>query len=187
MRTDPKDPTELFFIISPPADILKQISGMKKLVRTAIGRPFDGECSIGHISLHKSGDTYVDAALDEIHTRLSKLRPFDIQINNFNVFRNSKTIFLDVINKGPIHRVFENITSLQYDGVPHVTVAKNLCKPDFERAWKVLNQNPYSTVFNCDRVKVLRRSKRRWLHHTDIYFKNEGESTSVSGWHTAPN
>src|SRR3954467_14266012 len=100
MKTSPEYPTEFFFIISPPADILKQISGMKKLVRHAIGRPFDGESSIGHISLHKEGGAHAEAALSEISARLSSLEPFDIQVKDFSSFRNSNTIYLDIVNKG---------------------------------------------------------------------------------------
>jgi 2'-5' RNA ligase len=178
MKTIHQNPLELFFIISPPADILKQISGMKRLVRNAIGRPFDAECSIGHISLHKEGGNHAQSALAEISARLSALEPFDIQVKDFNSFKNSKTIYLDIVNKEFIHNVFENITQLRYDGIPHVTVAKNLCKRDFEHAWKTLNQNPYNNGFTCDRVKVLRKSQRRWLHYTDLYFKNHRDNLS---------
>jgi 2'-5' RNA ligase len=161
---------EYFFIISPPADILNEINRMKRLVRTSIGRPFDSECSIGHISLHKNDDIHGEEALHEIGNRLSALAPFSVQIKDFNVFRNSKTIFLDIVHQGFIYDVFETITQLRYQGVPHMTLAKNLRKEDFEKAWRTLQGIQYNNRFTCDRVKVLKRSHRRWLHHTELYF-----------------
>lgn len=143
---------------------------MKRLLRSAIGRPFDAECSIGHISLHKDRGIAANA-LDSIAARLATIDTFEIQVKNFNSFRNSKTIYLDVVNKGLLADVFENITQLRYEGVPHVTLAKNLCKQDFDRAWKILSQKTYNTQFTCDRVKVLQKSTRRWLHYTDLRLK----------------
>lgn len=177
MKTSNLHSEELFFIISPPADILRQIANMKRQVRQSIGRPFEAELSIGHISLHKDSGSCIETSLSEIDSRLSAIDPFEIQIKDFNAFFNSKTIFLDIVNKDAVHDVFESITRLPYDGVPHVTIAKNLAKPDFQKAWSQLTASPYKTKFICDRIKVLRRSKRRWLHYTEIPLKCHANRT----------
>lgn len=179
MKTSTFHSDELFFIISPPADILRQIANMKRQVRQSIGRPFEAELSIGHISLHKDSGEHVEASLDVIDSRLSAIDPFEIEIKDFNVFFSSKTIFLDIVNKGAVHDVFEGITRLPYDGVPHVTIAKNLAKPDFQKAWSQLTATPYSTKFICDHIKVLRRSKRRWMHYTEIPLKSRVNRTAL--------
>jgi 2'-5' RNA ligase len=173
MKSQNQNTGELFFIISPPADILKQIASMKRLVRNAIGRPFDAECSIGHISLHKDHGVHGLTALEPIGARLSAIEPFDIQMKDFSSFRNSKTIYLDIVNKGFIPDIFENITQLRYEGIPHVTLAKNLCKRDFQQAWSILNQSPYHSQFRCDRVRVLKKSTRHWIHYTDLCFRQD--------------
>ncbi len=156
---------------------------MKRLVRTTIGRPFEAECSIGHISLHKDEGMDTTEILDTIAARLADMHPFEIHMRNFSAFKNSKTIYLDVINKGCIPDVFETITRLPYEGVPHVTLAKNLAKQDFERAWNILNQQTFNTSFTCDRIKVLKKSTRRWLHYTDLRLKENRNLTRSADIH----
>jgi hypothetical protein len=77
---------------------------------------------------------------------------------------------MDVVNKYPIRDIFEKIVKEEPQYTPSITIAKNLTDEDFLKAMPYLKSLHYSQHFTCDRITVLARSEKRWMHYQDIEF-----------------
>jgi 2'-5' RNA ligase len=166
---------ELFFLISPPRHIMSDVSVLKDDVHYLIGHQLEDRYSKAHISLFKFTDTeqHVRDLLRFVESRASQFKPFNVFLKDFGVFYNGpkRTIYMDVVNKYPIQEVFEKVVKEDPHYVPHITIAKNLAMDDFLRCWPYLKGLNYSNQhFLCDRITVLARAEKKWVHYKDILF-----------------
>lgn len=171
-----KEPVqELFFIISPPPHILSDVSVLKDDVQFLVGHEFESRHSKAHISLFKFDDQkHMDDIIHHVESRASFFRPFNIFVKSLNVFHHgsNRTIYLDIVNKYPIRDIFEKLVREDMHYTPHITIAKNIGAEDFLKCWAYLKDLSYSQHFLCDRITVLARSEKRWVHYRDIMFES---------------
>lgn len=163
---------ELFFLISPPPHIMSDVSVLKDDVQFLIGHEFDDRYSKGYISLFQYKDEHIDDIIQHVATKAAHFKPFNVFIKNLNVFHHgaTRTIYLDIVNKYPIRDIFEKLVKEDIHYTPHISIAKNIITEDFLKSWAYLKDLSYSQHFLCDRITVLARGEKRWVHFRDIMF-----------------
>lgn len=163
---------ELLFLISPPPHIASDVSVLKDDVQFLIGHEFEDRYSRANISLFKYSDKHIEEMIQHVEAKAAHFKPFNAFIKNLNVFRygSSRTIYLDVVNKYPIRDIFEKLVKEDVNYTPHISIAKNISLEDFLKSWAYLKDLPYSQHFLCDRITVLARNEKKWVHYRDIMF-----------------
>ncbi len=163
---------ELFFIISPPPHIMSDVSVLKDDVQYLAGHELDDRYSKAHISLFKYNDEHIEDIIQHVESKAAYFKPFNIFIKNLNVFHHGlkRTIYLDIVNKYPIRDIFEKVVKEDINYTPHITIAKNMEAEEFVKTWLYLKDFHYSQHFLCDRITVLARGGKRWVHYKDIMF-----------------
>ena len=163
---------ELLFRISPPPHIASDVSVLKDDVQFLIGHEFEDRYSKANISLFKYSDEHIDDMIQHVASKTAHFKPFNVFIKNLNVFRygSSRTIYLDVANKYPIRDIFEKLVKEDINYTPHISIAKNISLEDFLKSWAYLKDLSYSQHFLCDRITVLARGEKKWMHYRDIMF-----------------
>lgn len=164
---------ELFFLISPPRHIISDVSVLKDDVHYLIGRQPEDRHSPAHISLFKYNGDHMDDMVRFVRTKASKFKPFNVFLKGFGVFYHGskRTIYMDIVYKSPIQEIFEKLVREDAGYIPHIPIARNLPMEDFLRCWPYFeNLNYNNQHFLCDRITVLARSDKRWMHYTDIMF-----------------
>lgn len=166
---------ELFFIIAPPPHIMSDVSVLKDDVHYLTGKSFGDRFSKAYIPLFKYADEHIDDMLLHVESKASSFKPFNVFIKDFSVLYSGtmRTVCMDIINKYPIRDIFEKLIREDPEFTPHITIAKNLSTEDFMKVWPYLNNLPYSQHFTCDRISVLAKSEKRWIHYRDIIFEGE--------------
>jgi 2'-5' RNA ligase len=165
---------ELFFLISPPRHIASDVSVLKDDVHYLIGREMEDRFLRAQITLFKFSDTenHMKHMVRFVEARASEISPFNVFLKDFGVFYNGayRTVYLDIVNKSPIEEIFEKIIKEETSYTPHIPVAKNLTTDEFLRCWPYLKGLNYSNQhFLCDRITVLARMDRKWMHYKDIF------------------
>ncbi|HET9487410.1 MAG TPA: 2'-5' RNA ligase family protein [Chryseosolibacter sp.] len=166
---------ELFFIIAPPRHIISDVSVLKDDVHYLIGHELEDRYAKANIALFKYSDTEdrMNHMVRFVEARAAEIAPFNVFLKDFGVFFNGsfRTIYMDIVNKSPIQEVFEKIVKEDPGYTPHITIARNLAINDFLRCWPYLKGLRYSNQhFLCDRITVLARSDRKWIHYKEIVF-----------------
>jgi 2'-5' RNA ligase len=163
---------ELFFLLAPPPHIMSDVSVLKDDVQFLIGHELEDRYSKAHISLFKYSDQHIDDIIRFVATRATHFKPFNVFLKNLNVFHHgtNRTIYMDVVNKYPIRDIFEKVVKEDINFTPHITIAKNIGIEDFLKCWAYLKDLSYSQHFLCDRITVLAREDKKWVHYRDIMF-----------------
>jgi 2'-5' RNA ligase len=167
---------ELFFLISPPRHIMSDVSVLKDDVHYLVGRKLEDRFSRAHVSLFKYSDEHLTDMINYVESKATAFKPFNVFLKDFGVFYNGsmRTIYMDIVNKYPIQEVFEKLVKEDSGYTPHITIAKNLSMEDFLRCWPYLKGLNYSNQhFLCDRITVLARTDKKWMHYKDIPFGGE--------------
>jgi len=171
--SQPRQVQELFFIISPPRHIMSDVSVLKDDVHYLIGHKFDDQFSKAHIPLFTYRDQYAKDMVRFVESKASDFQPFNVLLKDFGVFYNGskRTVYMDIVYKSPIREIFEKLVKEDTDYTPHITIAKNLAMDDFLRCWPYLKSLNYGNQhFLCDRITVLQRQEKHWVHYKDILF-----------------
>ena len=165
---------ELFFIIAPPPHIMSDVSVLKDDVQYLIGKKFDDRFSKAHIPLFRYDHRHMEDLIRFVECKAADFKPFNVFLKDFGVFYHgsSRTIYMDIVNKYPIQEIFEKTIKEDADFIPQLTIARNLSDDEFLKCWPYLKSLHYSQHFTCDRITVLARFDRRWVHYRDIEFGN---------------
>lgn len=164
---------ELFFIIAPPRHIASDVAVLKDDVHYLIGHDFEDRLTKACIPLFRYNDEHLEDMLEFVEEKATSFEAFNVFLKDFNVFYNGskRTIYMDIVNKYPICEIFENLVKEDASFVPHITIAKNLSAEDFLKCWPYLKELNYSNQhFTCDRITVLARNGKKWMHYKDICF-----------------
>lgn len=172
-QTQQQSVKELLFIISPPRHIVSDVSVLKDDVHYLIGHELEDRYSKANISLFKYSDTErrMNHMVRFVEARAAEIEPFNVFLKDFGVFYSGplRTVYMDIVNKSPIQEIFERIVKEDADYIPHIPIARNLAINDFLRCWPYLKGLNYSNqYFLCDRITVLARAERKWMHYKEI-------------------
>jgi 2'-5' RNA ligase len=160
---------ELLFVISPGANIERDISVLKDDVQYLTGKKFDDRFAKAHITLFNYVGDNPDEILDYIEERAANTSPFNIFLKDFNVFYggSKRSIYLDIINKYAVSDLFD-LFEKDEATTPHLSIARNLSAEDFLKCWPYFKAMHYSQHFCCDTITVLCKEGKRWVHYKDI-------------------
>ena len=166
---------ELSFLITPARHILSDVAVLKDDVHYLTGRRLDDRYAPANIALFKYSDTEdrMNHMIRFVEARAAEIEPFNVFLKDFGVFHHGalRTIYMDIVNKTPIQEIFEKIVKEDPQYIPHITIARNLAIGDFLRCWPYLKGLRYSNQhFLCDRITVLGRADKKWVHYKDILF-----------------
>lgn len=167
---------ELFFLISPQPHIKSDVSVLKDDVHYLLGHTYESHKSLAHISLfqYENGNPeLIDDLLEFVESKARYIESFNVFLKDFGAFRNGskRTIYMDIVNKYAIQDVFEKIVKEDKNFTPHITIAKNLTEEEYLRCMPYLKGLKYGNQhFTCDRITVLAREGKRWVHYKDIMF-----------------
>jgi 2'-5' RNA ligase len=164
---------ELFFMITPPRHIASDVAVLKDDVHYLIGHDFEDRFSRAHISLFTYTGEHTEDMISFVEEKVATFESFNVFLKDFNVFYNGskRTIYMDIVNKYPVREIFESLVKEDAGFIPHITIAKNLTSEDFLKCWPYLKELNYSNQhFLCDRITVLARNGKRWVHYKDICF-----------------
>lgn len=169
---------ELSFLITPARHILSDVSVLKDDVHYLTGRALNDRYSRANIALFKYSDTEdrMNHMIRFVEARAAEIEPFNVFLKDFGVFYHGalRTIYMDIVNKTPIQEIFEKIVKEDPQYIPHIAIARNLTINDFLRCWPYLKGLRYSNQhFLCDRITVLARSDKKWMHYKDIQLRGQ--------------
>ena len=161
---------ELLFVISPGANITRDVSVLKDDVQYLTGKKLDDRFAKAHISLFRYEGNNQDEFLDYIEEKVAKTSPFNIFLKDFNIFYNGskRSIYIDIINKYAVSDLFDEFMNDETPAIPHMSVARNLAAEDFLKCWPYLKDLHYSQHFLCDTITVLSKEGKKWIHYKDI-------------------
>lgn len=168
-----------YFILLSPSDAIKEaVDRLKETLHCMIGLEAYNLNSIAHISLFKTEATENAPILRMVKKIAAATEPFIISLTGHEVLRHgnvSRTLCLKIENPDPINalialldpprgpkRSYRQTTILDKPKRPkkpihpHVTVARNIPTPDFNRI-EDLTVFDYNSEWLCDRITILRR------------------------------
>lgn len=172
-------------IISPPDDVIKQISKYKRASANKIGT-FKGMHSIAHISIthqQRCKPFMADPYMLQMEKRLMTMQPVDLKINGFDFFKHGAvgfTIYAVVNVLPPNHNWFKLLRSQMGiklpNFVPHITVLKNISPSAFKKLWPYFENSNYETCFKANSLTILHRETfaehAEWRPYKELFFGN---------------
>jgi 2'-5' RNA ligase len=181
-----KKPKQYFLAIIPPTPVFEEALELKNYFK----QRYNSKASLNsppHITLHmpfRWREDKEQELIDRLGDFESGLRPFEIQLLNFNSFP-PRVIFIDVVPN-------EQLTSLQRKLLrfckkelnlfnadykdqpfhPHLTLAfRDLKKSMFAEAWEEFNAKTFSATFPVEKFSLLKHNGRVWQPFKEINLK----------------
>lgn len=176
---------DYLMIISPPGDVIKQISKYKMASVNKIGQ-FKGMYAIAHISIthqERCKPFLADPFILQMEKRLLSMQPVELHINGFNFFKHGEvgfTIYAVVNTATPNQNWFKLLRRQMgiklANFVPHITVLKNIPPSAFKKLWPYFENSSYQTSFKANSLTILHRDTfadhAEWRPYKELFFGN---------------
>ncbi len=175
---------DYLIIISPPAEVIKQISKYKRAAANKIGN-FKGMHATAHISItqqERCKPFMADPFMTRMEQRLLTMQPAELHIKNFKFFKHGAvgfTIYAEVSVPPPNQNWFKLLRrqmGFKVDFTPHITVLKNISPSAFNKLWPYFENSHYEAIFKAASLTVLQRETfadyREWQPYKELYFGN---------------
>lgn len=156
----------LWFTILPPPHICSDVSVIRDDIQYLIGHGFEGLRALPVISLFGYNGNYTTDLLDMIERRARLAKPFNIFLKDFGYIQqgDSRTIYLDVVNKYAVTELLQHLTGETEEGNPVITIAHRLPEADFMKCWPYLKSLNYGNQhFPCTDLAVFVKENGRWI------------------------
>ncbi len=176
---------DYLIIISPPQEVIKQISKYKRASANKIGA-FKGLHSTAHISIthqQRCKPFLAEPFISNMEKRLMSMHPVELHISGFDFFKHGNigfTIYATV-NPAPSNINWFKLLRKQMgiklpNFVPHITVAKNIAPSAFKKLWPYFENDKYNAEFTVNTLTVLQRETfadgAEWRPFKELYFGN---------------
>lgn len=161
---------DYFILISPPQQINHDVKNFKRELAHRIG-PYGATNSLAHISLLRflCSTEQEDKLIRQLESWGSHQSKIQIQLDRFNHFDYSRTLFIDIANKEPLLHLQRQLwwhLKLNVKGVdlakstfdPHLTIGKKLSSHQFPFAIEEFAGKQYEKNFFCTHLTLLKRS-----------------------------
>jgi 2'-5' RNA ligase len=159
-------PNFFFLLLSPPSEVVADVSSFKEDVRSLVGHKYRSFHSIAHLTLFQYFDFHNESKLYKYEEQVSNFPQFEIKLRDFSAFEKNGTIYLNIEYGGNVCSLAE---TLGYSIKPHITIARGLTPRDFDLVWSHFKEMSYNYLFTCSSVTVLKRLKGRWAPHMDLH------------------
>lgn len=170
--------------IVPPDQVLESVTELKKEFELAYGKqPLSRSKPHITIASFKMNSKYQDL-LVQVFTQLSERATFKLNIDGFDVFEGSRTLYLKVPKNEAIAEIHENVQSL-YDqhlkgklrsfvisDYPHMTISKTTGKKMLYESLLHFQKAGYSKHIEVKHLTLVSRSKYRtwdWQHQIELF------------------
>ncbi|MFP5438901.1 MAG: 2'-5' RNA ligase family protein [Bacteroidia bacterium] len=143
-------------VLSPPQKIIDAITGIK--------RDMNAIADITERNLHsKAHITLTDKLTDDagfaetVETFIGEQKEFTVTVDGWGVFDHghSITIYLKVVTPEPIVHLAQTLRSKAT--TPHISLAKKIPYPVYEKLLPWLQHLQYTATWPCNEVVVLRK------------------------------
>lgn len=176
---------DYLMIISPPDNVVKQISKYKRASVNVIGQ-FKGMHSRAHISIthqERCKPFMAEPFILQMEKRLLTLQPVEIQVRGFNFFKHGEvgfTIYAVVNVAAPNENWFKLLRKQMgikvVNFVPHITIVKNIPPSGFKKLWPYFEKSVYNETFTARSLTILRRDtfgeQATWRPYKELHFGN---------------
>jgi len=176
---------DYLMIISPPDNIIKEISRYKRASVNVIGH-FDGMHSTANITItHQTRckPFLAQPAIEQMAKRLSTMPPVELQINGFGFFnhaQSAKTIYAVVAITPKTESWFRLLKKQMgikvQNFVPHIIIARNIPITAFNKLWPNFENREWSETFMVDSLTILHRDTFveycEWRIYKELFFSN---------------
>jgi 2'-5' RNA ligase len=172
-------------VISPPENVVKEISRFKRASVNLIGH-FEGMHSRAHITItHQTRckPFMVQPAILKMGIRLNTINPVDLKITGFNFFyhgQTARTIYAEVGMTSHAENWFKLLQREMgikvKNFVPHITIAKNIPVTAFNKLWPNFENREFAETFKADSLTILHRETFveycEWKVYKELFFAN---------------
>jgi len=176
---------DYLMIISPPDDVIKQISLYKRASVNKIGQ-FKGMHSIAHINItrqERCKPFMAEPFILNMEKKLLSMPPVELHINGFNFFKHGEVGFTiyAVINVAAPNQHWFKLLRRQMgikvvNFVPYITVLKNIPPSAFKKLWPYFESSIYQTTFKAQSLSILNRETfaehAEWQPYKELHFGN---------------
>jgi 2'-5' RNA ligase len=181
-----KKPKQYFLAIIPPSPVFEEALELKNYFKER----YNSKASLNsppHITLHmpfRWKEEKENELIETLNAFASGLRPFDLQLLNFNSFP-PRVIFIDVVANEQLVSLQKkllrfckkelNLFNADYKDQPfhpHLTLAfRDLKKSMFADAWGEFSAKPFSASFQVDKFNLLKHNGKVWQPYSEINLK----------------
>lgn len=160
--------TNIYMVVIAPSDkAIEDAIEFKEMAQDRLGRSFPSRKSFPHLTLHLCQDFHNESKLYKFEEIISLIKPFNIYIDGFGMFKSNGTIFLRPVFDENIRSLSEQLGGERI--TPHITIARNLTPWDRDFLWKFFEERRYFLEFACKSVSVLKRVNGHWKKHIELY------------------
>ncbi len=90
--------TNIYMIVIAPSDeAIEDAIEFKEMAQGRLGRSFPSRKSVPHMTLHLCQDFHNESQLYKFQEIISLIKPFNIFIDGFGMFKSNGTIFLRTV------------------------------------------------------------------------------------------
>ena len=176
---------DYLIVISPPGNILKEISRYKQASVNVIGH-FEGMYSTAQIIIThqiRCKPYLVQPAIEQMANRLSTMPPIELHINGFSFFNHNhiaKTIYAAIDRTERSYNWFKLLQKQMGIKltvfIPHIIIAKNLPVTSFNKLWPHFEDRPWPESFMVNHLTILHRDTFveycEWRVYRELFFAN---------------
>lgn len=163
-------------ILSPSEDICQQVEKFKRQSADIIGG-YDSMRSKAHISIKpmpRRKPYMAEPELAGLKANIKLLPPVTLVIDGFDFFSHGeeyRTIYAKIQSSAATTLWFKALKkSLNIKDylVPHITIARNIHKDDFDKLWPYLRKIKWVQDFEVNKLTILQREALNTFAHWQI-------------------
>jgi hypothetical protein len=176
---------DYLMVISPPENIIKEISRYKRASVNLIGH-FEGMHRTAQLVIThqiRCKPFLVQPAIIAMATRLGTLPPVKLQINGFAFFTSgqAKTIYAVIENTVKTDNWFKLLRNQMgikvKNFMPHIIIAANIPVTSFNKLWPNFENREFSETFMVNSLTILHRDTFveycEWKVYKELFFANK--------------
>ena len=167
---------DYLIILSPSEDICQQVEKYKQQAADIIGH-YDSMHSKAHISIKpmpRRKPYMAEPELAGLKANIKLLPPVTLVIDGFDFFNHGeeyRTVYAKIQSSAFTMQWFKALKkSLNIKDylVPHITVARNIHKDDFDKLWPHLRKIKWVQDFEVNKLTILQREALNTFAHWEV-------------------
>ena len=169
--------------IEPPEPVFGKVTELKKLFEFAYGKqPLSRSKPHITIASFRMNVKHQDALI-QVFNKLSERKAFKLNINGFDVFEGSKTLYLNVTHTEALKTLHQqvwslysnhlkrNLKSFTISDTPHMTISTTKSKQMLYDSLQYFQKNQYSKQIEVNTLALVSKLKHRtweWNHEIKL-------------------
>jgi 2'-5' RNA ligase len=167
---------DYLIVLSPPWDVCEQIENYKQQAADVIGH-YDSMHSKAHISIKpmpRRKPYMAEPELAGLKANVKLLPPVTLVIDGFDFFNHGeeyRTIYAKIQSSVLTVQWFKELKkrlNIKDYLVPHITIARNIHKGDFDKLWPHLRKIKWVQDFEINKLTILQREALNGFAHWEV-------------------